>query len=56
MSNGCRLGWLIDVDNEIVFIYQGKKKENTHKDFSKPLSGEPVLKGFKLKLAELKKI
>ena len=55
MDNGCRLGWLIDVDKEVVYIYEGSQ-ERTHKDFSKSLSGEPVLTGFKLKLAELKKI
>lgn len=55
MDNGCRLGWLIDVDKEVVYIYEGSQ-ERTHKDFNKSLSGEPVLTGFKLKLAELKKI
>jgi Uma2 family endonuclease len=55
MENGCRLGWLIDVDKEVVYIYEGMQ-QRTHKDFSKALSGEPVLTGFKLKLAELKKI
>jgi Uma2 family endonuclease len=55
MKNGCRLGWLIDVDNETVYIYEGST-ERKHTDFSKHLSGEPVLKGFKLKLIELKKI
>lgn len=55
MDNGCRLGWLIDVDKEVVYIYEDNK-ERTYKDFGKSLSGEPVLAGFKLKLAELRKI
>ena len=55
MENGCLLGWLIDVDNETVYVYEGRI-ERKHTDFSKPISGEPVLKGFKLKLIELKKI
>jgi Uma2 family endonuclease len=55
MKNGCRLGWLIDVDKETVYMFEGTE-ERVHKDFGKALTGEPVLRGFKLKLAELRKI
>jgi Uma2 family endonuclease len=53
MDNGCRLGWLIDADEEVVYIYY-EGKETTHKDFDKPLSGEPVLPKFELILSELR--
>lgn len=53
MENGCRLGWLIDADEEVVYVYQNGT-ETTHKGFDTPLSGEPVLPGFKLILAELR--
>ena len=53
MTNGCLLGWLIDADEEIVYIYSNGKKE-THKGFDTPISGEPILKGFNLILSELR--
>ena len=54
MENGCRLGWLIDVESEIVYIYESNKPERIHEGFDHPLSGEPVLKGFELVLSELR--
>lgn len=54
MSNGCLLGWLIDVDTEIVFVYEQGKQIFEHKNFDLLLSGEPVLKGFELILSELR--
>lgn len=53
MENGCRLGWLIDADNEIVFIYSNEG-ENIHQGFDTDLSGEPVLPGFTFVLKELR--
>lgn len=55
MGNGCRLGWLIDTDKEVVYIYEGVE-ERVHQGFNKSLSGEPVLAGFKMKLSSLKNI
>jgi Uma2 family endonuclease len=54
IENGCRLGWLIDADDETVYIYQQDKPESIHKGFDEPLSGEPLLPGFKLTLADLR--
>lgn len=54
LSNGCRLGWLIDADAEIVYVYQQESQIREHKDFNSPLSGEPVLTGFELILSELR--
>lgn len=53
MSNGCRLGWLIDADEEVVYIYEGNN-ERVHHGFDAELSGEPVLQGFSFVLSELR--
>ena len=53
MANGCRLGWLIDADEEIVYIYHNGER-TVHNDFDNPISGEPVLPGFALNLSELR--
>lgn len=53
MGNGCRLGWLIDADEETVYIYQNGT-EIIHSGFDSLLTGEPVLPGFKLVLSELR--
>jgi Uma2 family endonuclease len=53
MENGCRLGWLIDADEEVVYVYHNQT-ETIHKGFDTPLSGEPVLPGFTLVLSELR--
>lgn len=53
MENGCRLGWLIDADEEIVYVYHNNQ-ETTHHGFDNPLSGEPVLPAFTLVLSELR--
>lgn len=53
IQNGCRLGWLIDADEETVYIFRPSKKTTTHINFRKPLSAAPELPGFKLDLSEL---
>lgn len=53
MQNGCRLGWLIDADEEIVYVYHNGI-QTRHNSFDNPLSGEPVLPGFTLDLSELR--
>jgi Uma2 family endonuclease len=53
MENGCRLGWLIDADEEVVYVYHNQT-EAIHKGFDTPLSAEPVLPGFTLVLSELR--
>lgn len=53
MENGCRLGWLIDADEEVVYVYHNQT-ETIHKGFDTPLSGEPDLPGFTLVLSELR--
>jgi Uma2 family endonuclease len=54
IDNGCQLGWLIDADEEVVYIYEPGKDIITHTDFNTPLSGSPLLPGFELILSELR--
>ena len=54
MENGCKLGWLVDVDNETVYIYEENKPERVIQGFDQTLSGEPVLPGFEFILSELR--
>ena len=50
LSNGARLGWLIDLENETVYIFQENKEVETLNDFTNPLSGDDILRGFVLSL------
>jgi Uma2 family endonuclease len=49
--NGVRLAWLIDIDNERVYIYRANGTKEMIKELKgKKLSGEDVLPGFELDL------
>jgi Uma2 family endonuclease len=52
MSNGCRLGWLVDPYSKTTFIYKPNSKPTEH-PFNETLNGENVLPGFELKLSEI---
>ena len=52
MDNGVRLGWLIDPFNRTVDVYR-PNQEVEHLEQPATVSGEPVLPGFKLDLAEI---
>jgi Uma2 family endonuclease len=52
ISNGCRLAWLIDLENKMCYIYK-LATETKQQTFSETLSGENVLEGFELKLNEI---
>jgi Uma2 family endonuclease len=54
IANGCRLGWLIDPADETVYIDRANGEQSTVGSFDEKLSGEDVLPGFELKLAELR--
>ncbi len=54
MANGVRLGWLIDIKRQEVFIYQADGITRTHTDFNASLSGEDILPGFSFDLRLLK--
>ena len=53
-GNGCRLAWLINPEDENVFIYRKDGSKDTVSGFDNELDGEDVLPGFKLQLSALK--
>lgn len=52
VENGASLGWLIDPANKTVYVYRPNVETEILKEV-KTVSGENVLKGFKLDLAEI---
>jgi Uma2 family endonuclease len=52
IQNGVRLGWLIDRQAEKTYIYRTDGTQDTV-DFKDYLSGEAVLVGFRLRIADL---
>lgn len=52
--NGAKLGWLLDLDTEIVYVF-GQNFENSLGNFNQKLSGGDVLKGFEFNLSALLK-
>ena len=45
ISNGAALGWLIDLDTEMVYIFR-QNFENSVENFHNKLSGGDILRGF----------
>ena len=54
IANGCRLAWLIDPEEEKVYIYREDGSIDEMEGFDKKVSGEDVLSGFELDLRELR--
>lgn len=52
-QNGVRLGWLIDPQEQQVWIYRINGTIDHVDNFDTPLSGEDVLAGFEMRLWEL---
>ncbi|GGF09604.1 Uma2 family endonuclease [Hymenobacter cavernae] len=53
--NGARLAWLIAPKTETAYIYRaGQSEPEIMQGFDQELSGEDVLPGFRLRLAELR--
>ncbi|GAB3896153.1 Uma2 family endonuclease [Spirosoma agri] len=52
MANGCRLGWLIDLTNQITYIYRPNQARQETVGLGE-LYGENVLPGFSLNLSTL---
>lgn len=48
--NGALLGWLIDVNNERLYIYKNDGTENIVENFQNPIDGGSILRGFDVKL------
>ena len=55
MNCGCRFGWLIDPENEKVFIYKSALTFHVVEGFDQTISGNDVLPEFELDLTILKK-
>ncbi|MEO0640212.1 MAG: Uma2 family endonuclease, partial [Bacteroidota bacterium] len=54
ISYGAKLGWLIDMSDEVVYIYHHEGKHDVHKGLEENLSAESVLAGFQLDLSLLR--
>lgn len=54
MENGCRLGWLIDADEEKIYIYEKGQTMRIMQGFDQSINGGAVLPGFNLDLSELR--
>jgi Uma2 family endonuclease len=53
MTNGCRLGWLINADTKEAYIYRADGSVNALQGAETVLSGEDVLPNFHLSLADI---
>ncbi len=54
LDNGCRLAWLIDIDEQKIYVCKPTQEVTTINGFNTLLSGQDVLPGFELDLKELK--
>ncbi len=54
MDNGCRLGWLLDPDEEKAYVYRANGEQSVVESFDETLSGEDVLPGFVFELKEVR--
>ncbi len=54
ISNDVKLGWLVDLENETVFIYRADGTIAKVIGFDNQISGEDILEGFVLDLVILK--
>lgn len=52
MQNGASLGWLIDPDRRRVYVYRAREEMVVLEDPT-VVSGEPLLPGFELQMAEI---
>ncbi|MBC7919594.1 MAG: Uma2 family endonuclease [Ferruginibacter sp.] len=55
LPNGCRLAWLIDPDEEEVYVFRADGSQDEISGFDGVVSGETVLPGFELDLKELRR-
>jgi Uma2 family endonuclease len=54
IKNGSKLGWLIDPDEERVWIYEAQKEVQEISGFDNTLSGGEILKDFSFDLKDLR--
>lgn len=55
LANGVQLGFLLDVEAEMAYIYRPGQPVETVQGYEQELSGEPVLPGFRLDLRPLRR-
>ena len=55
LANGMQLGFLLDVEAEMAFIYRPGQPTETVQGYDQELSGEPVMPGFQLDLRPLRR-
>lgn len=53
IRNSAHLGWLVDPEAEMLYIYRADGSQDQRDDFEMQASGENVLSGFVLDLEEL---
>jgi Uma2 family endonuclease len=53
IANGCALAWLLDLQNEKVYIFKNSGQDEIVEHFDKILSGIDILKGLEVNLEEL---
>jgi len=54
MANGVRLGWLVDVPNQKLWIYRSEENIDIIEDFNRTIDGEDILPGFEFNLRNLR--
>jgi Uma2 family endonuclease len=55
LANGMQLGFLLDVEGEIAYVYRHGQPAETVQGYDQELSGEPVLPGFRFDLRPLRR-
>lgn len=53
ITNGCHLAWLLDLNNEKVYIYGMDGSETVVENFKNTLEGDKILRGYTLDLSKL---
>ena len=54
VTNGCHLAWLLDLNNEKVYVYTMDGSETVIENFENTLEGDKILRGYTLNLSTLK--
>jgi Uma2 family endonuclease len=53
ITNGCHLAWLLDLNNEKVYVYKMDGSEILIENFENTLQGDTILRGYALDLTKL---
>ena len=55
IENGVRLGWLLDLKNEIAYVYRAGGSAEVIEGLRHKLTGEDVMPGFTVDLSRLQR-